>query len=98
MKSSVMFSILLTEQLYARIVLVPVPIQHQIAHKHPAVAYVPARLSTGWHYKSWSFRDGAVRIRFANKAGKEMTFVAAPFEGSCLAGKEKSFQMAGVKV
>jgi hypothetical protein len=28
--------------------LVPLPVQHQIAQKAPLVAYVPARLGVGW--------------------------------------------------
>ena len=32
--------------------LVPLPVQHQIAQKAPLVAYVPARLGIGWHYES----------------------------------------------
>jgi hypothetical protein len=35
-------------------VLVPVPVQHQIAQKAPLVAYVPARLAVGWHYERWN--------------------------------------------
>ena len=77
--------------------LVPVPVQHQIAQKAPLVAYVPARLAPGWKYRTWT-HDGALRIFFRNKAGKEITFVAAPFKGNCRNGMEKSFQLAGVKV
>jgi len=92
-------SILLTAQQYARVVLVPVPVQNQIVQRAPqVVAYAPARLDVGWHYATWKLEGGRVRIRFANKAGKEITFVAAPFTDDCLAGKEKTFQMAGVKV
>jgi hypothetical protein len=79
-------------------VLVPVPVQHEIAQKAPLVAYAPARLAPGWHYRKWTHQGGVVRIWFANKAGKEITFVAAPFKGNCRAGMEKSFQLAGVKV
>ena len=78
--------------------LVPVPVQHQIVQRAPMVAYVPARLSVGWHYRTWKLQTGVVRIWFANRAGKEITFVAAPFRGNCLSGREKTFQMAGVKV
>jgi hypothetical protein len=80
------------------VVLVPVPVQHQIVQRAPHVAYAPARLGVGWHYRTWKLRSGTVRIWFANKAGKEITFVAAPFKGNCLAGREKTFQLAGVKV
>jgi hypothetical protein len=78
-------------------VLVPVPVQHEIAQKAPLVAYAPARLAVGWHYARWT-REGALRIFFRNKAGREIVFVAAPYKGNCRAGMEKSFQMAGVKV
>jgi hypothetical protein len=78
-------------------VLVPVPVQHEIAQKAPLVAYAPARLAVGWHYARWT-REGALRIFFRNKAGREIVFVAAPYKGNCRAGMEKSFQRAGVKV
>jgi hypothetical protein len=78
-------------------VLVPVPVQHEIAQTAPLVAYAPARLAVGWHYARWT-HEGALRIFFRNKAGREIVFVAAPYKGNCRAGMEKSFQMAGVKV
>jgi hypothetical protein len=77
--------------------LVPVAVQHQIAQKAPLVAYVPARLGVGWHYERWT-HQGALRIFFSNKAGKEIMFVASPFTGYCRAGMTKSFQLAGNKV
>jgi hypothetical protein len=77
--------------------LVPVPVQHQIAQKAPLVAYVPARLAVGWHYRRWT-HQGALRIFFSNKAGKEVVFVASRFKGNCRAGMTKSFQLAGNKV
>jgi len=79
-------------------VLVPVPVQQQIVTQAPRVAYAPGRLAPGWHYRRWSHRGGALRIWFANRAGKEIVFVAAPFKGNCRSGMEKSFQLAGVKV
>jgi hypothetical protein len=42
-------------------VLVPVPVQHQIAQQAPLVAYVPARLAVGWRYWKWT-RDGPLRV------------------------------------
>jgi hypothetical protein len=42
-------------------------------------------------------QGGVLRIWFANKAGREITFIAAKFSGNCRAGMEKSFQLAGVK-
>ena len=77
--------------------LVPLPVQHQIAQKEPLVAYVPARLGIGWHYERWT-HQGALRIYFSNKAGREIVFVAAPFKGNCRAGMTKSFQLDGNKV
>jgi hypothetical protein len=77
--------------------LVPLPIQHQIAQKAPLVAYVPARLAVGWHYERWT-HQGALRIFFSNKAGREIVFVASPFKGNCRAGMTKSFQLDGNKV
>jgi hypothetical protein len=79
-------------------VLVPLPVQHDIAQKAPVAAYAPARLAPGWRYRHWTYQGGAVRIWFVNRAGKEITFVAVPFRRNCRAGMEKSFQMAGVKV
>jgi hypothetical protein len=76
--------------------VVPAPVQHQIAQKAPLVAYVPTRLAIGWHYERWA-HQGALRIYFANKAGREIVFVAARFKGNCRAGFAKSFQLAGNK-
>jgi hypothetical protein len=78
-------------------VLVPVPVQQAIVEKAPLLAYAPARLAPGWRYSKWT-HQGPVRIFFRNVAGREIVFAAAPFTGSCRAGMEKSFQMAGVKV
>jgi hypothetical protein len=79
--------------------LVPLPVQHQIAQKAPLVAYVPARLGIGWRYSKWSMGEfGALNIVFTNKAGREIVFVAARFKGNCRAGMTKSFQLDGNKV
>jgi hypothetical protein len=77
--------------------LVPVPVQDQIAAKAPLVAYAPSRLAPGWRFVRWT-HAGPLRIWFADKAGREIVFAAARFSGNCRAGMEKSFQMAGVKV
>ena len=77
--------------------LVPLPVQHQIAQQAPLVAYVPARLGIGWHYERWT-HQGALRLYFSNKAGREIVFVASPFKGNCRAGMTKSFQLGGNKV
>ena len=78
--------------------VVPVFTQHEIAKTVPAVAYVPARLAIGWHYRRWTHAGGVLRIFFADKAGREITFVAVRFSGNCAAAKQKTFQLAGVKV
>jgi hypothetical protein len=78
-------------------VLVPAPVQHQIAQKAPLIAYAPARLAVGWRYEHWT-HQGPLRIYFANKAGQEVVFAASPFKGNCRAGMTKSFQLAGNKV
>jgi hypothetical protein len=77
--------------------VVPAFTQGQIAKTVPSLAYVPARLAIGWRYRRWTHRGGVLRIFFANKAGREITFGAAPLTGTCRAGMEKSFQQAGVK-
>ncbi|MCW2976459.1 MAG: hypothetical protein JWM06_1740 [Actinomycetia bacterium] len=76
---------------------VPIFTQHRIAATVPSLAYAPARLPIGWRYERWT-HNGALRIFFVNKAGREMVFVAARFSGDCSAGMEKSFQLDGVKV
>jgi hypothetical protein len=78
-------------------VLVPFPVQHEIAQKAPLVAYVPSRLAPGWHYVRWTHTGGALRIWFRNHSNWEITFTAAPFRGNCPAGRMKTFFQAGVK-
>jgi hypothetical protein len=78
--------------------IVPLSVQHAIVRRAPALAYVPARIATGYRYRHWAFAGSAVRIRFANRAGKEIVFVAARRAGPCTDGREKTFQMAGNKV
>jgi hypothetical protein len=77
--------------------VVPTFTQGRIAKTVPSLAYVPARLAIGWRYRRWTHQGGVLRIWFANKAGREITFVAAPLAGNCRTGMEKSFQQAGVK-
>jgi hypothetical protein len=77
--------------------VVPVSTQRQIAKTLPSLAYVPARLAIGWHYRRWTHHPDELQIFFADKAGHEITFVAVPLIGKCRTGMEKSFQLAGVK-
>lgn len=78
--------------------VVPLSVQHAIVRRAPALAYVPARVGFGYRYRHWSFAGSAVRIWFANRAGKEIVFVAARRARPCTDGREKTFQMAGNKV
>ena len=78
--------------------IVPFAVQQAIARRAPRVAYVPARIATGYRYRAWSVGGGVVRIRFANRAGKELVFVASPRTTPCANGKEKTFQMSGNRV
>jgi hypothetical protein len=77
--------------------LVPPPVQHEIAAKAPLVAYVPARLAPGWKYVAWQAPQGDLQIVFA-KGGRQIVFLAQRYRGDCTIGMRKSFQMAGVKV
>jgi hypothetical protein len=80
----------------------PVPSRSQqaIEKRASTLAYVPARVPTGWRYYRWAFTPTppALRIWFRNKARQEITFVASPLRGACQAGREKTFQLDGNKV
>jgi hypothetical protein len=78
--------------------VVPTFTQHQIAKRAPQLAYVPARVASGYRYHRWTFTGGALRIWFRNAAKREIVFVAAKQRGPCAAGREKTFQQAGNKV
>jgi hypothetical protein len=79
--------------------LVPAFAQHSIAQRVPDLAYVPSRLAApSFTYWKWTHTGSALRIWFRNRAGQEIVFVAARSKGQCAAGKEKTFQMSGVKV
>jgi hypothetical protein len=78
--------------------IVPPAVQQAIGRRAPLVAYVPARIAIGYHYRTWTYQGGAVRIWFRNKANKEIVFVAARRTTPCASGREKTFQMAGNKV
>jgi hypothetical protein len=77
--------------------VVPTFTQGQIAKLSPGLAYVPARLAIGWHYRRWMHHPDELQIVFADKADHEITFAAVPLIGNCRTGMEKSFQQAGVK-
>jgi hypothetical protein len=77
---------------------VPPAVQARIEARAGVLAYVPARMLIGFRYRSWEYRQQVLRIRFRNRAGWEVVFVAAPQRGSCASGKQKSFQLDGNKV
>ena len=60
--------------------------------------YLPTRMLPGFVYAFWSKKAGGVRVTFRNKAGRTIVWTVAPMMGSCDAGKQKSFQLAGNKV
>ena len=77
---------------------VPRFIQGLIGRRAGSLASVPARMALGYRYERFHASAQAVRIWFRNRTGREIVFLAAPAAGSCRAGMEKSFQMAGNKV
>src|SRR5262245_48260770 len=60
--------------------------------------FLPTRMLPGFTYASWSGNGGVLRVQFRNKAGRTIAWTVAPMTGSCDAGKQKSFQLAGNKV
>ena len=77
---------------------VPLPVQAQIKHRAPLLAYVPTRTAMGFRYQQWLRTTETVQIEFLNKAGWEINFIATRQYGNCRAGMEKSFQLDGNKV
>ena len=78
----------------------PVPRHVVLAvdRKLPVANYMPTRMLIGFTYRSWSPTNGGLRITFANRAGRTIVWTVAPMIGTCRAGKQKSFQLAGNKV
>ncbi len=77
---------------------VPLPVQAQIKHRAPLLAYVPTRTTVGFRYSQWLRTTETVQIEFLNKAGWEINFVATRQYGPCRTGMEKSYQLDGNKV
>ncbi len=80
--------------------LVPAAVQAQIAKRTPRLAYAPVRGVLPYRYRNWTSRSGVLRIWFASRTEPKKTFVfeARAFHGVCRTGRQRSFQMAGVKV
>ena len=66
--------------------VVPRAVQLRIAVRAPVLAYVPTRMALGFRYTGWLKTPATVRIRFANRAGWQIRFVAVRLRGSCRAG------------
>ncbi len=77
--------------------LVPPPVQHEIATQAPHVAYVPSRAATGWRYQGWVSPHGEVEIVFG-KGPQMIIFIAAPFSGDCAFSARKTLQYGTVTV
>ena len=77
---------------------VPDPVVRAVDRKAGVRNFMPTRMLSGYRYLGWSFRGGALRIRFRSTAGRVVDWTAAPMTGTCRAGMRKSFQLAGNKV
>jgi hypothetical protein len=79
---------------------VPLSVQEAIVRRTPQLAYVPARVPTGYRYLKWRWAQdaGALRVWFRSKAGKDIVFVSTWQYGKCAGGKDKTLQLAGAKV
>jgi hypothetical protein len=60
--------------------------------------FMPTRMLIGFHYASWSYQGGVLRLRFENPAGRVVQWTVSPMSGTCRAGMQKSFQLGGNKV
>jgi hypothetical protein len=78
----------------------PVPDSAVLAIDRKAVNrnFMPTRMLIGYRFASWSYRNGVLRIPFRNKAGRAIDWTVAPMTGTCRAGMQKSFQLAGNRV
>ena len=69
--------------------VVPRAVQLRILRSTPALAYVPTRTASGFHYVSWQKSPSNLEITFDNKAGWEIRFVALRTSGSCRAARSR---------
>jgi hypothetical protein len=60
--------------------------------------FLPTQMLQGFTYRSWSYKAGALRVEFRNKAGLNLEWRVEPMTGTCDAGKQQSFQLGGNKV
>jgi hypothetical protein len=98
--STVLLAVFAAQATAAAAPVVPLSSQQAIAKRAGLLAYVPARVPTGFHYWRWTYtpKPRALRIWFRNRANWQITFVVSPQAGPCDRAKEKSFQLDGNKV
>ena len=84
----------------AALAAVPVPRSVVLAvdRKVPIANFMPTRMLPGYRYASWSYRKGMLRMVFRGPGTRTIVWTVQPMTGTCDAGKEKSFQLAGNKV
>lgn len=77
------------------------PIPHDALLKIDRAAihrnFLPTRV-LGFTYAGWSDKSGVVRVEFRSKSGLRFEWRIEPMTGTCDAGKQQSFQLAGNKV
>ena len=64
----------------------------------PIANFMPTRMLAGYAYASWSYKQGVLRMQFRASGGRTILWMVQPMRGTCDAGKQKSFQLAGNKV
>jgi hypothetical protein len=77
---------------------VPASVVGAVDRKVPVANYMPTRMLPSFSFQRWSFKAGVLWLRFVNKAGVLVDWTVAPMKGTCRAGMQKSFQLAGNKV
>jgi hypothetical protein len=78
---------------------VPASVEKQIAKRAGLESYSPARMMTGWHYTSWQYVPGELRIWFTNRSKWLVKFDVTPLLAKkCAVGKQQTFQLSGNKV
>ena len=78
--------------------LVPVPVQHQIATEAPLVAYVPSRLAPGWRYSTMATDGSRLVLVFRGGTGREIDYYVLRWRGACGAGALGSRSSSGATV
>jgi hypothetical protein len=77
---------------------VPMRVVLDVDRAVPYANYLPTRSLTGFAYRSWAYRSGVLRITFRDPRGRTIVWTVAPMRGTCRAGMDRAFQLAGNKV